>query len=191
MSSDRTKQICRWMTIYIYIWRIMNSWFSFSRKVNILWGNQKITIYSFWMELVIGKFQRISRHLYNFQFTLFKQKSGRHCSLVWFKEECILHRIDCPLGRKPGGGTRYETLRADCVEKGWICHVIPIEVSCHGFLGHSVILFLSKIEITGRNLKVASNHFQTMAQYASSWIWSKAKSLQHKWKTRGTTRVIK
>ena len=28
---------------------------------------------------------------------------------------------------------RYETLRTDCVEKGWICHVIP-EVSCSGFL---------------------------------------------------------
>ena len=38
---------------------------------------------------------------------------------------------------------RYETLRADCVEKGWICHVIPIEVGCRS-LGHSVISFLSK-----------------------------------------------
>ena len=29
---------------------------------------------------------------------------------------------------------RYETPRADCMEKGWICHVIPIEVGCRGFL---------------------------------------------------------
>ena len=36
---------------------------------------------------------------------------------------------------------RYETLRTDCVEKGCICHVIPIEVGCCGFLGHSVISF--------------------------------------------------
>ena len=28
---------------------------------------------------------------------------------------------------------RYETLRADCVEKCWICHVIPIEVGCRVF----------------------------------------------------------
>ena len=68
---------------------------------------------------------------------------------------------------------RYETLRADCVEKGWICHVIPIEVGCRGFIGHSVISFLSKIGITGRSLKVASNRLQTTARYASSWIWSK------------------
>ena len=70
---------------------------------------------------------------------------------------------------------RYETLRADCVEKGWICHVIPMEVGCRGFIGHSVISFLSKIGITGRSLKVASNRLQTMARYASSWIWSKAR----------------
>ena len=70
---------------------------------------------------------------------------------------------------------RYETLRADCVEKGWIFHVIPIEVGCRGFIGHSVISFLSKIGITGRSLKVASNRLQTTARYASSWIWSKAR----------------
>ena len=81
----------------------------------------------------------------------------------------------------------YKPLRADCVEKGWICHVIPIEVGCRGFLGHSVISFLSKIGITGRNLKVASNRLQTVAQYASSWIRSKAKSFQHEGNTRGTT----
>ena len=66
---------------------------------------------------------------------------------------------------------RYETLRANCVEKGWICHVNPIEVGCCDFLGHSVISFLSKIGITGRSLRVASNRLQTAAQYASSWIW--------------------
>ena len=60
------------------------------------------------------------------------------------------------MGRKPGGNTqaKEETLRADCMEKGWICHVIPIEVGCCGFIGHSVISFLSKIGITGPSLKV-------------------------------------
>ncbi len=64
-------------------------------------------------------------------------------------------------------------------KKGWICHVIPIEVGCCGFLGHSVISFLSKIGITGRSLKAASYCFQITMHYASSWIWSRAKSLQH------------
>ena len=56
--------------------------------------------------------------------------------------------------------------------------MIPIEVDCRSFLGHSVILFLSKIGITGRSLKVAANRLQITAQYASSWIWSKARSSQ-------------
>ena len=77
--------------------------------------------------------------------------------------------------------------RADCVKKGWICHVIPIEVGCRGFLGHSVISFLTKIGITVHSLKVASNHLQTTAQYALRWIWSKVRSFQHEWNARGTT----
>ena len=81
----------------------------------------------------------------------------------------------------------YETLRADCVEKGWIYNVIPIEVGCRNFLRHSVILFLSKIGNAGSSLKAASYHLQTMVQYASNWIWSRAKSLQHEWNARGIT----
>ena len=50
---------------------------------------------------------------------------------------------------------------------------------CRGFLGHSVVSFFPKIGITGRSLKVAANRLQATTQYASSWIWSKAKSLQH------------
>ena len=82
---------------------------------------------------------------------------------------------------------RYETLHANFVKKSWICHVIPIGVCCRGFLGHSIILFLSKIRITGRSLKVASYRLQTTVQYASSWIWSRAKSLQHEQDAHGTT----
>ena len=74
---------------------------------------------------------------------------------------------------------RYETLRADCVKKGWICHVIPIDVGCRVSIGHTVISFLSKIGIISCSLKVASNQIQTTVQYASSWIWSKARSFLH------------
>ena len=77
--------------------------------------------------------------------------------------------------------------RTDYVEKGWIYDVIPIEVSFRGFIGHSVISFVSKIGITGCSLKVASNRLQTAAQYASSWIWSKARSFQHEENKCGTT----
>ena len=36
------------------------------------------------------------------------EKRSGHCSMVRFNEECPPHRIDCPLGRKPGGRTRAE-----------------------------------------------------------------------------------
>ena len=78
-------------------------------------------------------------------------------------------------------------MHVDYVEKGWICLVIPIEVGCRGFLGHSVISFLSKIGITGCSLKVASNRLQTASQYVSSWIWSKVRSFQREGNTCGTT----
>ena len=70
---------------------------------------------------------------------------------------------------------RYEDTACQLRRKGWICHVIPIEVGCRGFIGHSVISFISKIGITGCSFKVASNHLQTTARYASCWIWSKAR----------------
>ena len=98
--------------------------------------------------------------------------------MIRFKEECPPHKIDCPLKENRDEAherkkNRYGTLCANCMEKGWICHVIPIEVGSRGFLGHSVISFLSKKKgITGRSLKVVSNRLQTTAQYTSSWIWS-------------------
>ena len=59
---------------------------------------------------------------------------------------------------------RDETLRADCMEKAWICHVIPTVVGCRGSLGHSVISFLSKIGITSRSFKVVSNRIKIAVQ---------------------------
>ena len=80
----------------------------------------------------------------------------------------------------------------DCEEKGWVCHMTPIEVGCRGFIWHSVISFLSKIGITDRSLKVASNRLQTTAQYASSWIWSKERkfSAWRKYTRNHHSRVI-
>ena len=81
--------------------------------------------------------------------------------------------------------SRYETLRADCVEKGWICHGIPIEVGCRGFIGHSVISFLSKIGITGRSLpQIVFRPRRDMHQVE---FGRKRESFQHEGNTCGTT----
>ena len=104
--------------------------------------------------------------------------------MVGLKEDCPLIELTVPTEENreeahERKNNRYETLHADCVEKDWICHVIPIEGGCRGFLGHSVISFLSKIGIPGSSLKVTSNHLQTTVQYASSMIWSRVRNLQH------------
>ena len=67
---------------------------------------QKIPIWSYWRELVTRNFLRISSISAISSSYYSNRKAGRHCRLVRLKEECPLHRIDCPLGRKPGGGTQ-------------------------------------------------------------------------------------
>ena len=119
------------------------------------------------------------------------RKAARYHCVVRFKENCPLIELTVPWEENreealEGKKNRYEKLRADCGEKGWIYHVIPIEDACRGFLRHSSISFLSKIGITGRSLKIASYRLQATVQYVSSWIWSRAKSLQHEWNIRET-----
>ena len=117
---------------------------------------------------------------------------NRHYNVVRFKEECAPHRIDCPLERKQEEGTRAEEkpIRDTACwlhEKELFMSCDSYWGGCHGFRGHSVISFLSKIGITDRSWKVASYRLQTTVQYASVWIWSRAKSLQHEWSARGIT----
>ena len=57
------------------------------------------------------------------------------------KKSVLLIKLTLPLeeNRKEAHErkkNRYQTLRSDSVEKGWIWHVIPIEVGCRGFTGH-------------------------------------------------------
>ena len=65
---------------------------------------QKIPIWSYWMES-FNESQDISTI---FSSHCSNRKAARHCSMVWFKEECHPHRIHCSLERKPGGGTQVE-----------------------------------------------------------------------------------
>ena len=73
--------------------------------------------------------------------------------------------------------TKYETLRSECEEKGWSCHVLPIEVGCRGFVGHTTISFLTKLGLSSRPRKTVTLRLQVAAEHASSWIWSKARKL--------------
>ena len=92
------------------------------------------------------------------------QTEKRRDIIAWSgsKKSVLLIELTVPWGENREEAherkkNRYEVLRVDCEEKGLICHVIPIEVGCRGFIGHSVIFFLSKIGITGCSLKVCLN----------------------------------
>ena len=120
------------------------------------------------------------------------RKAAGHFSMVRFKEECPPHRTDCLLERKSGGDTWAE--KKTIWDTAYRLHGKGLDTPYYSywgwllwFFGHSVITFLSKIGITSRSLKVASNCLQTPAQNASNWIWSKAKSLPHERNACGTT----
>ena len=125
-----------------------NPLFSISRKVNVLSRKKNHN-----MKLLNGASDwKVSADLKTSQqFTVHIIQTEKRLDIVAWSDSKKSVLIELTVPREENREeaherkkNRYETLRADCVEKGWICHVIPIEVGCRGFLGHSVILFLSK-----------------------------------------------
>ena len=70
---------------------------------------------------------------------------------------------------------RYKNLRMECEDKGWACQVMPIEVGCRGFIGRTTTSYLTRLGLTNRARRRATQQLQTAAERASSWIWSKAR----------------
>ena len=70
-----------------------------------------------------------------------------------------------------------------------VCHSLSLTFSLSLYIYIYIYIWgnFQTAAITGRSLKVASNRLKTAAQYASSWIWSKARSFQHEGNTRGAT----
>ena len=158
--------------------------------MNALWGNKKLqykaTKWSLWLES-FSRSQDISTisssHYSN-------RKATRHCSIVWFKEECSLHRIDYPLGRKLGGGTRAEEKPI----QDTVCQLrgkgldIPYDFYWDwlSWFSRTLSHFIS---FKNRNhwLQFESCLILSSDYSASSWIWSRTKSLLHEWNACGTT----
>ena len=74
---------------------------------------------------------------------------------------------------------RYEPLRADCEDNGWHCAVVPVEVGCRGFIGRSTLKFLSSLGLDNKSKKLITSRLQRTTEYASRWIWSKARQNEH------------
>ena len=69
---------------------------------------------------------------------------------------------------------RYENLRMECEDKGWACQVMPIEVGCRGFIGRTTS-YLTRLRLTNRVRRRATQQLQTAVERASSWILSKVR----------------
>ena len=79
---------------------------------------------------------------------------------------------------------RNENLRMECEDKGWACQVMPIEVGCRGFIGRTTTSYLTRLVLTDRARRRATQQLQTAAERASSWIWSKVRKSTTAWLNR-------
>ena len=68
--------------------------------------------------------------------------------------------------------TRYSDLKTECEENGWTCRVFPVEVGCRGFVGQSVVRFLTAIGVPPKVRRTTIRRLQESAEAASAWIWN-------------------
>ena len=85
---------------------------------------------------------------------------------------------------------RYENLRMECEDKGWACQVMPIEVGCRGFIGRTTTSYLTRLGLTNRARRRATQQLQTAAERASSWIWSKVRKSTTAWQNRPPSSLL-
>ena len=85
---------------------------------------------------------------------------------------------------------RYENLRMECEDKGWACQVMPIEVGCRGFIGRTTTSYLTRLGLTNRARRRATQQLQTVAERASSWIWSKVRKSTTAWQNRPPSSLL-
>ena len=85
---------------------------------------------------------------------------------------------------------RYENLRMECEDKGWACQVMPIQVGCRGFIGRTTTSYLTRLGLTNRARRRATQQLQTAAERASSWIWSKVRKSTTAWLNRPPSSLL-
>ena len=69
----------------------------------------------------------------------------------------------------------------ECEDKGWACQVMPTEVGCRGFIGRTTTSYLTRLGLTNRARRRATQQLQIAAERASSWIWSKVRKSTTVW----------
>ena len=69
--------------------------------------------------------------------------------------------------------SKYDDLRSQCIDNGWDCWCLPIEVGCRGFVATSVVKTLTKLGIRGKEKRNIIRKVGEVAEKASNWLWIK------------------
>ena len=68
---------------------------------------------------------------------------------------------------------KYTDLVLECTQKGWKVILCPFEVGSHGFIGNSLIQFLTKVGLSSRERNKTLCKASEAACRGSAWIWKK------------------
>ena len=77
--------------------------------------------------------------------------------------------------------SKYHDLKNQIEDNGWKCHVYPVEVGCHGFVGQSTVKFLHAIGVAPRIRQATIRKLQEMVETASAWIWNSRDQMKTDW----------
>ena len=96
----------------------------------------------------------------------------RHCDVVQHSQARHHCWTDCTFGGEHGRSLwEEETLLREPTHgmwsKGWACQVMPIEVSCCGFICRKTTSYLSRLGLTNRARQRATQQLQAAAERAS------------------------
>jgi len=76
--------------------------------------------------------------------------------------------------------TRYESLVAECSAQGWKVFLLPFEIGCKGFVGHSFVKFCKNLGFTKSTINHCSKLLSRVALRCSYLIYLSRNN--HNWK---------
>ena len=68
---------------------------------------------------------------------------------------------------------KYTDPVLECTQKGWKLILCPFEVGSHGFIGNSIIQFLTKVGLSAQERKETQCKASEAVCRGSAWIWKK------------------
>ncbi len=66
---------------------------------------------------------------------------------------------------------KYEELRLQCSEHGWMAYCFPFEVSYRGFIAQSTVAFIRFLGVGGCDMSKVCKDLKEAAKSGSGWIF--------------------